>query len=284
MTNLNRQFLFQKQHVGKSKSMVATETINTFNPDMTVVPHHGNVMDSTYNIAYFKKFQLVLNALDNVAARKYTDACCAKFSKPLLESGTLSTKSNGDVFLPFRTKTYNDDVEVPETTIAMCTLKGSPYLPLHCIEYAKQFFFAEGFEFAPAQYEEFRNDPDQFYRSLDDMSSDVERYKSLKGVRFFVDAQAADGGVDFSQCIRIAFGQLMAYFRHDILAKQYAGDEAEKQGKPTWTGTKRRPQPLEFSPDNAHALDRLAVSLREAGTEGRRRARGPRRLRAVRGV
>ena len=266
ISNLSRQFLFRSKDVGEFKSTSGAGVVRAWNPEVNVHAIQKFVGPNTdspqneeqyFTDGFWAGIDVCWNALDNVAARKYTDACCARFSKPLLESGTLSTKSNGDVFLPYRTKTYNDDVEVPETTIAMCTLKGSPYLPLHCIEYAKQFFFAEGFEFAPAQYEEFRIDPNQFYRSLDDMSSDIERYKSLKGVKFFVDAQAADGGVDFSQCIRIAFGQLMAYFRDDILAKQYAGDEAEKQGKPTWTGTKRRPQPLEWSTDNAHALEYL---------------------------
>lgn len=57
------------------------------------------------------------------------DKCCAEHTTPLLESGTLSTKCNGDVFLPFRTKTYNDSVEEEDgNQIAMCTLKGAPYL------------------------------------------------------------------------------------------------------------------------------------------------------------
>ena len=35
-----------------------------------------------------------MNALDNVKARLYVDSKCVEFHRPLLESGTLGTKSN----------------------------------------------------------------------------------------------------------------------------------------------------------------------------------------------
>ena len=56
-------------------------------------------------------------------ARRYTDGRCLWYSKPLLESGTTGTESNHDVILPFRTKSYNDDIEPETTAIAMCTLR-----------------------------------------------------------------------------------------------------------------------------------------------------------------
>ena len=37
---------------------------------------------------------IVINALDNVEARKYVDSCCNKYDIPLFESGTLGTKAN----------------------------------------------------------------------------------------------------------------------------------------------------------------------------------------------
>jgi len=71
-----------------------------------------------------------------------------------------------------------------------------------------------------------------------------------------VDKQKS-GAIDFTACIRIAFERLMWDFRADILARQHAGDEKEKQGSAHWTGTKRRPRPVEYSPDNAHSMEYL---------------------------
>lgn len=79
LSNLNRQFLFQRQHIGKSKSQVPTahteisnqiqvakESALRFNPDVNIIAHHGNVKNHDFGPDYFKKFTLVMNALDNL--------------------------------------------------------------------------------------------------------------------------------------------------------------------------------------------------------------------------
>lgn len=43
VSNLNRQFLFQKKHVGKSKASVACETALTFNSDVKVTHYHDSI-------------------------------------------------------------------------------------------------------------------------------------------------------------------------------------------------------------------------------------------------
>lgn len=43
VSNLNRQFLFQKKHVGKSKAAVAKDTALTFNPDAKIVHYHDSI-------------------------------------------------------------------------------------------------------------------------------------------------------------------------------------------------------------------------------------------------
>jgi len=41
LSNLNRQFLFQKQHISKSKAHVARESVLKFNPEAKIHSHHG---------------------------------------------------------------------------------------------------------------------------------------------------------------------------------------------------------------------------------------------------
>ena len=66
VTNLNRQFLFHKQHVGMSKSKVARESALKFvGGDADIKALHGSVMTSEYGVNFFKQFTVVLNALDN---------------------------------------------------------------------------------------------------------------------------------------------------------------------------------------------------------------------------
>lgn len=43
VSNLNRQFLFRKEHVGKSKAMVARESILNYNPDINIKAYHDSI-------------------------------------------------------------------------------------------------------------------------------------------------------------------------------------------------------------------------------------------------
>jgi ubiquitin-like 1-activating enzyme E1 B len=45
-------------------------------------------MDPQFNIDWYKSFELVFNALDNVAARRHVNKMCIAADVPLVESGT----------------------------------------------------------------------------------------------------------------------------------------------------------------------------------------------------
>ena len=66
LSNLNRQFLFQKQHVKRPKALVAKETASRFNPSVKIDAIHGNIKEPQYDVDWFKSFDLVTNALDNL--------------------------------------------------------------------------------------------------------------------------------------------------------------------------------------------------------------------------
>ena len=251
-SNLSRQFLFRSTDVGASKSVSGARVVKAWNPEMHIEGVEQFVGPSTehyFTDGFWENLDLCWNALDNVLARQYTDGKCLWHAKPLLESGTTGTKSNSEVVLPFRTASYNDGEDPPEVAIAMCTLRSFPYLPLHCIEFAKQALYTETFEFGPTQYESFRTDKPGFFATLADMPKDSDRMEAMAFVKGLVDLQAAGGtGIDFGTCIALAFEQLVGTFRSKILEVIANGDATEaKDGKPYWTGTKRRPNPVEWS-------------------------------------
>ena len=129
----------------------------------------------------------------------------------------------------------------------MCTLRSFPFLPLHCIEFAKQAYFSDYFEFGPDQYETFRKDSNAFFEQLESMEPG-EQLKSPQMIASCVKWQKQDGSLDFETCIKIAFERLMADFRTGVLNLVYSADQMEKSsGKQFWTGTKRRPRPVDWS-------------------------------------
>ncbi len=50
------------------------------------------ILDKNNSNVVIKDLDVVVNALDNVAARLYVDSRCVTNQQPLLESGTLGTK------------------------------------------------------------------------------------------------------------------------------------------------------------------------------------------------
>ena len=73
-SNLNRQFLFRGWHVGKSKAEVAREAVLAFPHDaLDITAEHNNIKSKRYDLEFFKQFDIVLNALDNVDARRHVN-------------------------------------------------------------------------------------------------------------------------------------------------------------------------------------------------------------------
>lgn len=97
LSNLNRQFLFRNQHIGKSKAEISSFVARTFNPEFQVKPVISRMQPSTecfFTDQYWDSLTLVVNAVDNIKARKYIDSKVVLHQKPLFESGTLGTKCN----------------------------------------------------------------------------------------------------------------------------------------------------------------------------------------------
>ncbi|CAH1779387.1 unnamed protein product, partial [Owenia fusiformis] len=140
VSNLNRQFLFRKEHVGKSKAKVARESALSFNPDAKIVAHHDSVMSAEYGTEYFKQFSLVMNALDNRAARNHVNRMCLAADVPLVESGTAGYLGQVTVIKKGLTECYECQPKPTQKTFPGCTIRNTPSEPIHCIVWAKHLF------------------------------------------------------------------------------------------------------------------------------------------------
>jgi ubiquitin-like 1-activating enzyme E1 B len=140
VSNLNRQFLFRKQHVGQSKALVAAEVAGAFNKDVEINAFHGNVKETRFGIDYIKKFNVVLNALDNVDARRHMNRLCLAANVPLIDSGT--TGYLGQVMPIFKglTSCYECRPKPTQKVYPICTIRSTPDKPVHCIVWAKECF------------------------------------------------------------------------------------------------------------------------------------------------
>lgn len=140
VTNLNRQFLFHRQHVGMSKAEVARDSAISFVPDAKIEALHKSVTTNEFQVSFYKKFKLVLNALDNRAARSHVNRMCLAANVPLIESGTSGYLGQVTGIRKGETECYDCQAKPHQKTFPGCTIRNTPSEPIHCIVWSKHLF------------------------------------------------------------------------------------------------------------------------------------------------
>ena len=81
LSNLNRQFLFRKSDISKSKALVAATSARHFDPSSGIQIHarHGNVKEASNDLEWIKGFGLVMNALDNMGVSQQAEARTSRY-------------------------------------------------------------------------------------------------------------------------------------------------------------------------------------------------------------
>ncbi|XP_076263300.1 ubiquitin-like activating enzyme 1 isoform X2 [Rhynchophorus ferrugineus] len=253
-SNLNRQFLFRPHDVQKAKSATAAKAIKKMNPDINIVAHENRVGPETegvYDDAFFENLDGVANALDNVDARIYMDRRCVYYRKPLLESGTLGTKGNTQVVVPFITESYSSSQDPPEKSIPICTLKNFPNAIEHTLQWARDAF--EGlFRQSAENASLYLSDPEFIERTL--KLPGVQPLETLESVKA---ALVDDRPKSFEECVAWARNHWQEQYSNQIrqLLFNFPPDQLTSTGQLFWSGPKRCPQPLTFDVEEALHLD-----------------------------
>ncbi|KAG7035070.1 SUMO-activating enzyme subunit 2 [Cucurbita argyrosperma subsp. argyrosperma] len=145
VSNLNRQFLFRKSHVGQSKAKVARDAVLRFRPHVSITSYHANVKNQEFNVDFFKQFSVVLNGLDNLDARRHVNRLCLAADIPLVESGTTGFLGQVTVHVKGKTECYECQPKPAPKTYPVCTITSTPSKFVHCIVWAKDLLFAKLF-------------------------------------------------------------------------------------------------------------------------------------------
>lgn len=146
LSNLNRQFLFSREHIGRPKAVVAKETASKFNPSVQIVAHHSNIMADQFNIKWFRSFDIVYNALDNKDARRHVNNMCLASDVPLIESGTTGFDGYVQVIVGDKTECFDCLYKEAPKSYPVCTIRSTPSQPVHCVVWSKSFLFSQLFE------------------------------------------------------------------------------------------------------------------------------------------
>eukprot|EP00462_Mataza_sp_D1_P025955 CAMPEP_0175127644 /NCGR_PEP_ID=MMETSP0087-20121206/4495_1 /TAXON_ID=136419 /ORGANISM="Unknown Unknown, Strain D1" /LENGTH=1019 /DNA_ID=CAMNT_0016409633 /DNA_START=13 /DNA_END=3072 /DNA_ORIENTATION=- len=252
-SNLSRQFLFRESDVGKLKSACAASAAVSMNSDMKIEAKAlrvGKDTENVYDDTFWMGLDGVCTALDNVDARLYTDTRCVYFQKPMVDSGTLGTKGNTQVVVPFLTESYGSSRDPPEEGIPICTLKHFPNKIEHTIQWARdsmEGLFAQG----PAEVNNYLTEPNYVEELKKDPNVELSNLKTIG------EYLVTERPLRFEQCVEWARLLFETQFNNDIvqLLTTFPPDSVTEGGTPFWSGPKRAPAPLSFNAADPVHLD-----------------------------
>lgn len=137
ISNLNRQFLFTREDVGKSKSEVAANAIKNRFPEVNIKSYVGNIKDAQFRSEFFKSFDIIFNALDNIEARKHVSRVCIALNKPLIDGGSTGFIGTTVSIIKDKTPCYECIDKPTPKQFPVCTIRSTPDKMIHCIVWAK---------------------------------------------------------------------------------------------------------------------------------------------------
>ena len=256
VSNLTRQFLFREKHLRLPKSSTAAAAAIQMNPELKghIFAKNEKVCEQTeylFNDNFFKKLNIVTNALDNVNARKYVDLRCTNNRICLLESGTLGTKGHVQVIVPFKTENYSsqNDPDNSNDEIPQCTLKMFPEEAIHCLEWARDQLGKNFTQF-----------PKNFNRIIDNVKNNIfnkEDFKAIKTCLKWIKKLPSN----FDDCIKLAKEKYYKVFISNIkrLLLTYPVDKKDKDGNLFWSLPKRPPKVINFDVKNILCRDFISA-------------------------
>ncbi|XP_041743474.1 ubiquitin-like modifier-activating enzyme 1 isoform X2 [Coregonus clupeaformis] len=259
-SNLNRQFLFRSQDIGRQKSEVAAQAVRVMNPNMNITAHQNRLdpdSEQVYGHNFFMGLDGVAAALDNVEARVYLDGRCVQHKRAMLEGGTLGSKGHTLVVVPHLTESYGLAETGSQNAIPLCTLKNFPHRIEHTLQWARDQF--EGlYKQAAENVNLYLRDAAGFLeRTLG--RGEAEALEVLECVWGGVGGQRPQGWKD---CVGWARRQWETLYNNDIaqLLHCFPSDQLTSSGLPFWSGAKRCPHPLTFDPNNTTHMDYVVAA------------------------
>lgn len=149
LTNLNRQFLFKDQDIGRYKAQVAADYINRWSERQTEActraeAHCVDLMSMGPD--FYRQFDFVISGLDAVQPRRFVNQMLVQLTRssnfesciPLIDGGTEGLHGHVKTIIPGVTACWEcsiDTLPQQQTQYPMCTIANSPRNLEHVVEY-----------------------------------------------------------------------------------------------------------------------------------------------------
>ena len=120
-----------------------------FRPDAKITAPHGNVKDAPFDVDFVSRFDVSLNGLDNLDARRHVNRLCLAASVPLVESGTTGYLGQVTTHVKDQTACFECVAKPTPKSHPICTLRDTPDKPIHCVVFSTDLLFPRLFSADP---------------------------------------------------------------------------------------------------------------------------------------
>lgn len=141
-SNLSRQFYFREKDVGGPKVDAIKSKLKEIKPHVQITAEKGSITNKPFATPYyFRKFDIIYNAVDDLEARKVVMQLGLQSGRPVIDAGTGSRSGWVHPLLRnFRPCKYCHHVPEKKEDIPTCTLRANPTKTFHCVLWAKNLW------------------------------------------------------------------------------------------------------------------------------------------------
>ena len=105
ISNLQRQILHYTEDIGRKKVDSAEEKLKKINPQVNIIKHSSRVKEGNIE-ELVQQYDVIVDAVDNFAARYLISDCCYFMKKPLIEGAVLGFEGLLMTILPGKSPCY----------------------------------------------------------------------------------------------------------------------------------------------------------------------------------
>ena len=252
LSNLNRQFLFLKNSIGKFKVEAAASTVGNMNKEVKILPIPEKFCkdkDKLFNNKFFQEKDIILISIDTLSGKEYLDRKSTIFDKPIILGAILGPQAKSETYIPYETASYGDlSLKVAETHIEnvtpSCTIRYFPKRIEDCIDWARNYFndlFIEPVIKMKKLIKE--KDYFEYLKSrINEKSNIVTLIKFLN----LINKNNIESIIE--NCLKV-FLENYTLWEKKVL-KKYPLDKKNEDGSDFWDSNKIRPSKIEFNLDD----------------------------------
>ncbi len=266
ISNLNRQFLFRKNDVGKFKSEIGAKFAKKMNPDFNCKEYQARIgpeNEDLFNDDFWEKQDIIFHAVDNIEGRKYIDERVTEFLLNSVDVGILGASGSCSVYLKKASLCFNDLNLSPNdsqnSNVGLCTIHAFPTSISHCIEWSREQYekyFVLNMHFLINCVNE--SESEFFLNIRKEGTSFFQRLK-LKEIELYFEVYTQKNYQKAIECGFLVFNQLFNLNIQEVLI-QYPPDYKNKDGSKFYSGTKHIPIPVNFK-DNEYVQELCIIFI-----------------------